>query len=221
MIRAWGSVRLADIEAAAPASWDISGATHVRVTLPALAEYEVEMQKRGFFWADRTLKASISLARCPIDFAKAARLPVEKTKEHREEILRIASSSFPYDRRFHVLPACNASVAALVLKEWVDALEDVLVCKLHGQVAGFLAFAQPSKDALFVRLAAVEKKYRLAGAALSLYSRACQEALARGCRKLEGRISSQNMAVLNLYAAFGAVFSEPMDIFLKEAGHDA
>lgn len=128
MIKVYGAVRLADIEASQPAEWNISGATHVRVMLPASSASELNMQERGFFWADRTLKVSISLARCPVDLTKAVRLPVEKIDSHKKDLLRIACASFPYDRRFHVLPTCDDAVASMVLKEWVDSLDDVLAC---------------------------------------------------------------------------------------------
>ena len=82
MIKVYGAVRIADIEASQPAEWNISGATHVRVMLPASSASELNMQERGFFWADRTLKVSISLARCPVDLTKAVRLPVEKIDSH-------------------------------------------------------------------------------------------------------------------------------------------
>ena len=221
MIKVYGAVRLADIEASQPAEWNISGATHVRVMLPASSASELNMQERGFFWADRTLKVSISLARCPVDLTKAVRLPVEKIDGHKKDLLRIACASFPYDRRFHVLPTCDDAVASMVLKEWVDSLDDVLACFFHEKIVGFLALVRNSEESLFVHLAAVEEKYRMAGAAMSLYARACQVTAERGFRRLEGRISSQNTAVMNLYAAFGAIFSEPIDIFLKEVSHDA
>ena len=76
-------------------------------------------------------------------------------------------------------------------------------------------------ETLFVHLAAVDEKYRMTGAAMALYAKACQLAMERGYKKLEGRISSQNVAIMNLYAAFGAVFSESKDIFIKEVNHDA
>lgn len=221
MIRSYGTIRLVDIEDVQPAEWDISGATHVRVRLPATPANELAMQKRGFFWADRTLKVSISLARCSVDLVKAIRLPVKKIDDHKEELLRIACASFSYDRRFHVLPVCDVSVASLVLKEWVESLDDVLACFFREKIVGFLALVRNSEESLFVHLAAVEEKYRMTGAAMSLYARACQLAAERGFRRLEGRISSQNTAVMNLYAAFGAAFSEPVDIFLKEVNHDA
>ena len=55
---------------------------------------------------------------------------------------------------------------------------------------------------------------------MALYANACKVAKQRGYKKLEGRISTQNTAVMNVYAAFGAVFSEPQDIFIKEVSHD-
>ena len=50
---------------------------------------------------------------------------------------------------------------------------------------------------------------------MGLYARAIQVARERGYRSLEGRISSLNTAVMNVYASFGAVFSDPEDVFLK------
>ena len=68
----------------------------------------------------------------------------------------------------------------------------------------------------FIHLAAVKQKYRLTGAALSLYANAAEECKKQKKFFLDGRISSTNTAVMNLYASLGAVFFDPMDIFLKE-----
>ncbi len=221
MIKEYGSVRLFNAEASVPEEWDFSGATHAKVVLDADAATEVEMQRRGFIFADRTLKTSISLARCADDLDKKVRLPLLETKEYKQDILRIACSSFADDRRFHIVPDCSPTLAAFVLEEWVEALDDVLVCLFRDKPVGFLALTQSASDALFVHLAAVEEKYRMTGAAMSLYAGACRLAASRGYKRLEGRISSRNTAVMNVYAAFGASFSEPKDIFLKEVRHDA
>ena len=69
---------------------------------------------------------------------------------------------------------------------------------------------------LAYHLVAVEEKYRLSGAAMGLYAKGVEVARERGYKKLIGRISSQNVAVMNIYAMLGAQFSEPQDIFLKE-----
>lgn len=223
MIKAYGAVRLLDIEAARPGEWDFSGATHARVQLPSEPDHELEMQRRGFIFVERTLKASISLGRCKVgkaELEKLIRLPIVETPAYREDIFRIACSSFTADRRFHIVPVCDASVASLVLREWVDKLGSAFVCLFREKPAGFMALRECG-DALFVHLAAVEEKFRMSGAAMALYAKACKEAGARGFRRLEGRISSCNTAVMNIYAAFGAVFTEPYDVFLKEVGHDA
>ena len=221
MIKEYGSVRLLDIEASAPAVWDFSGVTHVRAVLDAGPAAEMEMQRRGFFFADRTLKVSISLSRLPDGLDRMIRLPVVETNGYRQDILRIACAAFTDDRRFHIRPDCDPELAGLVLREWVDGLDEVLVCLFREKPVGFLALKQSAPDAFFVHLAAVEERYRMTGAAMTLYAQACRLAASRGCRRLEGRVSSRNSAVLNVYAAFGASFSEPRDIFLKEVEHDA
>lgn len=221
MIKEYGPVRLLDIEADAPADWDFSGATHVRVILDARSSFELDMQRRGFFLADRTLKVAIGLSRLPASLDKMIRLPVVETKEYRQDIFRIARASFTDDRRFHIVPECNMEIAGIVMREWVDGLDNVLVCLFRETAVGFLALKQSAPDALFVHFAAVEERYRMTGAAMTLYAEACRLAASRGYRRLEGRVSSKNSAVLNVYAAFGASFSEPQDIFLKEVEHDA
>ena len=222
MIRRYGPVvRLADIEAVEPADWDVTGATHVRVVLAANPATELAMQRRGFILADRTLKTSISLGRCTVDLGRLIRLPVVETAQYKEDILHIACASFTADRRFHITPDCNPEIAAYVLREWVETLDETLVCLFKGRPVGFLALKADEADALFVYLAAVEERYRMTGAAMSLYARACQLARERGYKRLEGRVSSLNTAVMNVYAAFGAMFSEPQDVFLREVEHDA
>jgi len=69
--------------------------------------------------------------------------------------------------------------------------------------------------ALAYHLVAVEEKYRLSGAALGLYAKGIEVARERGYQKLVGRISSQNVAVMNIYAMFGAQFGDPQDIFFR------
>ena len=221
MIKVYGDISLADIVAEKPDDWNITDATHVRVQLPSSANYGIKMQQDGFFFADRTIKTSINLSKCPLNLEKLIRLPIQETSHYKEDILRIACASFVSDRRFHVALDYNAKIAELVLKAWVMELDEVLVCFFKEIPVGFLALKKTNADSLFVHLAAVEEKYRMTGAAMALYAKACMLASERGYKKLEGRISSQNLAVMNLYAAFGALFSEPQDIFLKEVKYEA
>ena len=104
----------------------------------------------------------------------------------------------------------------LIIKEWIKNLESVLIAKYKDTVIGFLALKKTAEDTLFVHLAAVDEKYRLTGAAMALYAKALQLTIAKGYKMLEGRISSKNTAVMNVYSYFGAHFENPVDIYIRE-----
>ncbi len=191
------------------------------IVAPTDAANEIRMQRDGFFFADRTMKTTISLSKIAVDLDRFIRLPIIETAEYKDDVLRIAVASFAYDRRFHVLPDCSTDVSGVVLKKWVDELDTVFVALFKEQPVGFLALKETAPDTVFVHLAAVEEKYRMTGAAMALYANACKIAKERGYKKLEGRVSTQNAAVMNVYATFGATFSDPQDIFIKEVSHDA
>ncbi|MGI5845427.1 MAG: GNAT family N-acetyltransferase [Candidatus Xenobium sp.] len=215
-LRDYGECRLADIRANSVEDWPLAGATHVRVRLPATVPNQVQMQARGYLLADRTLGASIPLKRAKVDFQALIRLPACRSEGHIEEIYEIARSSFPVDRRFHLAPLCDdPRLFERILREWTRVLEAPFVCKIGGEVAGFLALTGLEEKKPFVHLAAVAERFRMSGAALSLYATAaasCQEA---GFATLTGRISTSNLPALNLYASLGASFSDPIDIFLR------
>lgn len=215
-IQNYNEIRLLDIRADVPEEWNVRGSTHLRVTLPTSVAAEGEMERRGFHFADRTLRATIDTKAVQTDLERLIRMKIVETDRGNEDVLRIAKESFPYDRRFHILPECDDNIAEKILEKWVAELDDVLICLYHDKPIGFLALKRIDDEELCVHLAAVEEKYRMTGGALSLYAAAVSAARSRKCRRLFGRISSQNVAVMNLYAFFGARFSEPLDIFLKE-----
>lgn len=214
MIETYGGITVANVETDA-------NATVCRVVESADAANEISRQRNGFFFADRTMKTTISLSKIAVDLDRFIRLPIIETTEYKDDVLRIAVASFGYDRRFHVLPDCSTDVSSVVLKKWVEELDTVFVALFKEQPVGFLALKETAPDTVFVHLAAVEEKYRMTGAAMALYANACKVAKERGYKKLEGRVSTQNAAVMNVYAAFGATFSDPQDIFIKEVSHDA
>ena len=191
------------------------------IVAPTDAANEIRMQRNGFFFADRTMKTTISLSKIAVDLDRFIRLPIIKTTDFKDDVLRIAVASFAYDRRFHVLPDCSTDVSSVVLKKWAEELDTFFVALFKERPVGFLALKETAPDTVFVHLAAVEEKYRMTGAAMALYANACKIAKERGYKKLEGRVSTQNAAVMNVYAAFGATFSDPQDIFIKEVSHDA
>lgn len=186
------------------------------IVAPTDAANEIRMQRNGFFFADRTVKTTIGLSKIAVDLDRFIRLPIIETADFKDDVLRIAVASFAYDRRFHVLPDCSTDVSSVVLKKWVEELDTFFVALFKERPVGFLALKETAPDTVFVHLAAVEEKYRMTGAAMALYANACKIAKERGYKKLEGRVSTQNTAVMNVYTAFGATFSDPRDIFIKE-----
>lgn len=186
------------------------------IVAPTDAANEIRMQRNGFFFADRTVKTTIGLSKIAVDLDRFIRLPIIETTDFKDDVLRIAVASFAYDRRFHVLPDCSTDVSSVVLKKWVEELDTVFIALFKERPVGFLALKETAPDTVFVHLAAVEEKYRMTGAAMALYADACKIAKERGYKKLEGRVSTQNTAVMNVYTAFGATFSDPRDIFIKK-----
>ena len=193
--------------------YDINGRCYEREVLPSCADTEFDMVRNGWYFADRTLKVTIQLAKVTADLKRLQRLPIVESPDYTEDIFRIAHESFTRDRRFHVAPKCDQAISAVVLRRWIDELEPTLVCLYHEKPIGFLNMREN-----FVHLAAVEAKYRVTGAAMGLYAKAIEVARERGFKTLEGRISSLNTPVMNLYAYFGGQFSEPEDVFLRELG---
>ena len=193
--------------------YDINDRCYEREVLPSCADTEFDMVRNGWYFADRTLKVSIPLSKVSADLKFFQRLPIVETDDFRDDIFRIAHESFTRDRRFHVAPKCDQTVSAIVLRKWVDELGPSLVCLYHDKPIGFLNLVGN-----VVHLAAVEKRHRVTGAPMGLYARAIEIVRERGFKTLEGRVSSLNTPVMNLYTYFGGQFSEPEDVFLRELG---
>ena len=216
VVERYSDITLCNIETDECCEVHCPEATHIRIKTPAVEKMQFCYEEQGFFHADRMLKASISLKRLAVDVDKMIRLEVKKTDECREDILRIALKSFPVDRRFHVAKHCDNSIAEKIITGWVKDIKEVYVCFFKGIPVGFAALEETAENVYEIRLAAVDEKYRMSGAAVSLYAFLVRECKALGGKVLYGWISSVNMPVMNLYISLGASFSEPSDIFLRE-----
>ncbi len=215
-INQYQDIRLLNIEAECVEDWDFADATHVRIKLPPKEEIQFDMDKRGFFRADRMLTPSINLKANKIDYEKMVRASVEESLSYMDDVRRIAYDSFPVDRRFNVGVRCNPAIAKKVLDAWIDELDSVLICKIQEEVAGFLALKKRDGNKQEIHLAALDSKYRAGMAATSMYATAVLKCKAEGSRILFGNISTTNMSVMNLFSFLGATFSLPMDVYLKE-----
>lgn len=176
------------------------------------------LEKHGFRMIDRTLEVKIPLQKSTPDFEKKIRLPVERVTHVPGGILSLARRNFKDDSRFYVTDSAQRQeLADGILKTWVDEIENPFICLYRDEVIGFadVRFLEEYHGNPFVYLAAVEEKYRLTGAALSLYAAVCMYYRGQGKQYLYGRISSKNTAVMNLYASLGGQFRNPWDIFVK------
>ena len=186
-----------------------------RVELPAHPNNVVEMEKKGYVFADRTLGVEISLKRSKIDYQKLVRFSISNGNADDDVIRQIAFDSFPSDRRFHVNSVQDLNVATQIIDKWIYDLTTIYVCLHKDETVGFLDLEPYGENDRFIHLAAVKERYRAAGAAVSLYAFGIQKAKEMGCEKVYGRVSSSNTAVMNLYSFLGGIFNNPIDVFVR------
>ena len=153
---------------------EASRISYRRVELPYAANNAAVMNDKGYVFSDRTLGVAVSLRNIAIDYQRLIRFDTRRAEGERdkEEILQIALNSFPSDSRFHVRPVPDEDTAAAIIRGWVDKLSEPYVCLHKGQIVGFLDLEPFREKDLFVHLAAVQERYRAAGAEVSLYAKA-------------------------------------------------
>ena len=194
----------------------LDGCDYIRVKTPARYEFQDDLEKKGFFRADRMLKVSINLRHIDPEIDKKIRQQVVPTTENKDEIFAIAKKSFPVDRRFHIAREYDDELAASVIRHRMEEIEEYFVVLYKDMPIGFAGISEIEEKVFEIKLAAVDEKYRMIGAAVSLYNFLVKEYASRGGKQLIGWISTVNCPVMNLYSALGAAFSEPSDIFLKK-----
>ena len=183
---------------------------------PEQRDSAAELRRQGYCMIDRTLRATVSLGK-RADFASFCRIPVEEYEGDLKRIYEIAEASFLLDSRFMNYAEADEEEIRQEIHARVGQMKKFYVCRCKGEIAGFLELSRDEKSPqeAEISLAAVDAKYRVAGAALSLYAgvaKLCQE---QGFKRLWGRISARNVSVMNLYAALGASFSLPYDVYVR------
>ncbi len=193
----------------------------VRLSIPTGYREQIEFIQSGYMLADRTIEVKVSVKKNKTDFQKFCRMPVEFAPSKKEEVFKLAKKSFNGDHRFRVnFDLHDEKIYEGLLRQWVEEQTDIFICNYKDILAGFadIRFPEEYSGAPFVYLAAVDDTYRTSGAAMSLYASVFQHMKEKGYHYVYGRISSKNMAVMNLYASFGAVFAKPYDIYIKYRG---
>ncbi len=200
-----------------PMDWDTSNTTHVRVSLPSSIENILLMQQKGYQYVERMLDVTIGLKRNKIDLQKLIRIPPILRCDYKEEIKVLAKKSFVKDRRFYVEIDYNSEIANQIIDDWIEKIPEFYICLYKEKVIGFLALKEVEDgQSAMIHLAAVDERYRTSGAAISLYAKAMEIGIEKGYQNIYGYISCNNVAVMNLYAYLGGIFSNPQDIYLKK-----
>lgn len=186
------------------------------VVNPDAREIAKLLRNEGYFMVDRTIKATIPIKN-DRDFSRLCRIPLERIDKLEDRIYEIAKQAFLPDSRFFDRTNTSDDEKRGSICAFVDEMKSVYICRFRGEIAGFLEVLPDveNQNQAFIRLAAVDKKYRVAGVAASLYAGAVEKCREKGIKKIWGRISSRNMSVMNLYASLGAAFSQPLDVYVR------
>ena len=195
----------------------------MRVSIPTDFAATGELIQKGFTMIDRTIDVKVPINGNKVDLTRFCRMPVLRSDGYAEEIRKIAEKSFQEDYRFKTSRFRKQNkVYEQFIDIWMEGEEEVFVCLYQGQVAGFadVRCLEEYGGMPFIYLAAVDERYRAAGTALSLYAGVFEYYKKQKVKFVYGKISSQNMAIMNLYAAFGAQFLRVRDIYIKEGRAD-
>ena len=167
---------------------------------------------------DRSIEVKVPLQKDLDSFRKRIRMTVEKKECPKQELLTLAQRNFYEDSRFYISKGIDKElIAHQILKTWVDEIREPFVCVYQNTIIGFadIRFLEEYRGNPFVYLAVIDKKYRISGAALSLYAFICLHYSKCGNQYLYGRISARNTAVMNLYASLGGQFMNPWDVYVR------
>ena len=191
-----------------------SSENYMRISIPSDNNELQHICNSAYKMVDRTVLTSINLLKN--NFDKNIRLDIKYSSDYKDEIIKIAYDSFKDDFRFN-LANNDINIYEKMIKGYIDEIDGAFVCFYKEKPIGFIQCCnfENRDDEAFINLAAIDERYRLTGAALSLYSYAAKYYKERGYRILNGRISTKNISVMNLYSFLGAKFSKPYDIYIK------
>lgn len=165
------------------------------------------LQDAGFYYCDTLIEPH-----CPpehfVAFDDAAAAVTRDVAL--EPLLKICHGAFSHGR-FHRDHNLDPALADRRYDNWLAQLHAagrVYGLLYGGEIAGFIAV-----DGGRLVLHAVAKALRGKGLAKYLWTPVCRELFGQGHRELTSSVSAANLAVVNLYAALGFRFRQPVDIY--------
>ncbi|WP_428123965.1 hypothetical protein [Dissulfurimicrobium sp.] len=187
------------------------------------------IQREGFYFVEQTLDPYLALQKSDVLKRFNADPMSFIPSRHRDKNLRViamdkndavlqsqvmecARGSFS-DDRFHMDPNCPRELADLRFFNWArDLISDpgvmIYIAMIGEDVVGFLAQKQ---DQLI--LAGFKQQFARSGLGDFLWLSTLSNMMAHGFDCVNTRISTNNTAVLNLYARLGFKFKNPASMF--------
>lgn len=179
---------------------------HYTVRIDPLASKQA-LHEHGFYYCDTLIEPHCTAERFiafdDADVAVSRDVPWQT-------LLDICHGAFSHGR-FHRDFNLDQSQADQRYDNWLAQLHDagqVYGLFYQGVLAGFIAV-----NGGCLVLHAVAKSLRGKGLAKRLWTPVCQTLFAQGCYEITSSVSAANLAVVNLYAALGFSFRNPVDIY--------
>lgn len=187
-------------------------------TSPDDIERIVGLEQKGFIFHNRTILGEINLSSVSETLIRMIRADVRTDKEFSMNLYELARKAFATDRRFHLTKQFDQNLANKIIEGYIRALstEDVMLfkCFHKEKLTGFTIVKRLDDIACENMLGAVNPLYQSRGVAINLYSYMLKVLRDEGYMKLYGRISTTNVASINLHIALGAKYSLPEDDYI-------
>lgn len=199
-----------------------NNADDMRVEISSMNDTDkLFLLNHNFVCVDRTIKAKISLGSLE-GLERLVRMEVKMLEGIPEEIYQIAKLAFKRDRRFFLTPDCREELGHTVLTDYIkkyEAVEKVVFgCFYEEMMVGVLMAIRISDTEYETVLGAILPEWQSKGAGMSLYAFEFIQLQKMGIKTLYSRISTDNVASLNLHISLskGKIsFMQPLDIYIK------
>lgn len=171
-----------------------------------------ELKAVGYRFLDRILLMEIDLKatekRRGEIAAKLIDIPVELSETFPEDLSALACEALPTDRRFHLEPLFDAEAAKPRIEAYIKSYREkgalLFSVRREGQLLGFTIVEKQEKGAFENVLGVTRPDMHGRMAAFPLYNAMLNGMREAGFRKYIGRVSSSNLASINLHINLGA-----------------
>lgn len=179
---------------------------HYTVKVDPVADKRI-LNENGFYYCDTLIEPFCSAAEFKPLLRPAARFSRETAIG---PLVAICAGAFEHGR-FHRDFNVERSRADLRYQNWLKTLHaarKVYGLEWEGELAGFIAHEGGK-----LVLHALGPKHRGRGIAKHLWSAVCADLVRQGAHELSSSISTTNLPAVNLYAALGFRFRNPIDVY--------